>query len=48
MLSAYLGHVADYNGHDDPIDRHSFTEDDAEREKIKKTSVIRFSPENYI
>lgn len=29
MLVAYLSHVADYNGHNDPIDRDSFTEDDA-------------------
>ena len=28
-LIAHLSHVADYNGHDDPIDRNSFTEDDA-------------------
>lgn len=24
----YLSHVADYNGHDDPIDCYSFTKDD--------------------
>lgn len=29
LLLSYLGHVADYDGHDDPIDCYSFTEDNA-------------------
>lgn len=29
VLIAYLSHVADYNGHDDPIDGDSFAEDNA-------------------
>lgn len=38
MLFAYLGHVADYNGHDDPIDRYSFAEDDAGARHKKQLS----------
>lgn len=34
-LVAYLSHVADHNGHDDPIDRYGFTEDDARHMKNK-------------
>lgn len=29
----YLSHVGDHNGHDDPVDGHSFTEDDTAKRK---------------
>lgn len=43
MLLSYLGHVADYDGHDDPIDCYSLTEDNAgETQKNSERGDWRF------